>query len=47
MKTELVYPELSYQIVGILYGAHNELGRYNNEKQCADLLEQKLKEHIS
>lgn len=44
-ETKVIYPELSYEIVGILYAVHNEKGRYCNEKQCADLVEQKLKEH--
>lgn len=44
MKSELVYPELSYEITGILFDVHNELGRYCNEKQYADLIEKKLKE---
>ena len=41
----VIYPELSYELVGIFYAVHNELGRYCNEKQYADLVEQKLKEH--
>lgn len=36
---KIIYSELSYTIVGILYEAHNELGRYVNEKQCADYIE--------
>jgi hypothetical protein len=36
----LLYPELSYAIVGCLYKAHNALGRYKNEKQYGDFLEQ-------
>ena len=40
----LYYPELSYQITGILYEVHNTLGRYAREKQYCDLLELKLKE---
>jgi len=31
-KTELVYPELSYQIVGVLFEAFNKLGVGYNEK---------------
>lgn len=30
--TELIYPELSYKIVGILYKVHNELGSRCQEK---------------
>lgn len=40
---KIIYPELSYTIVGILYETHNELGRYVIEKQCADYIEQRLK----
>lgn len=44
MKQEIVYPELSYKVVGILYTVHNEHGRYKNEKQYADAVEKYLKE---
>jgi GxxExxY protein len=44
MKQEIIYKELSYEIIGILYEVHNELGRYCNEKQYGDLIEKKLKE---
>ena len=40
----LVFPELSYKLTGILFAAHNELGRYCNEKQYGDLLEKMFKE---
>ena len=30
---ELIYPELSYKINGILFSTHNELGQYAREKQ--------------
>jgi GxxExxY protein len=45
MKQELVYPELSYKITGLLFAVHNELGKYNNEKQYGDLIENKFKEN--
>ncbi|NIA18310.1 MAG: GxxExxY protein [Actinobacteria bacterium] len=45
MKQELIYAELSYEITGLLFEAHNELGRYCNEKQYGDLLEKKLKDN--
>ena len=44
MKQELIYKELSYEITGLLFEIHNELGRYCNEKQCGDLSEKKLKD---
>lgn len=39
----LIYPDLSYRINGILYKVHNELGRFLNEKQYCDLIEEFLK----
>ena len=45
MKNNLIYPELSYKITGVLFKVHNELGRYLNEKQYGDLLENKFKEN--
>ena len=42
--TKLLYPDLSFAVVGLCYGVHNEIGKFGREKQYADLLEQKLKE---
>ena len=41
---KLIFPELSYEINGILFTVHNTLGRYCNEKQYADALEKELKQ---
>jgi len=40
---KLVFPELSYKITGLLFAVHNQLGRYCNEKQYADAVEEHLK----
>ena len=48
MKQEIVYPELSYTLVGILFEAHNQLGRSKSERQYGDLVEKLLREaHIN
>ena len=39
---DLIHKELSFQIVGLLYTVHNELGRNCNEKQYGDKLEELL-----
>lgn len=43
-KNKLIYPELSYTIVGICFDVHNDLGRFAREKQYCDLLEDKLRD---
>ena len=40
---DLFYPRLSYKLNGILFSAHNELGRYSREKQYGDFIEKALK----
>ncbi|MFZ2190544.1 MAG: GxxExxY protein [Candidatus Magasanikiibacteriota bacterium] len=42
-ENKLIYKELSYEITGILFEVHNELGRFSREKQYCDVLEDKLK----
>ncbi|HCR52284.1 MAG: hypothetical protein A3F53_01390 [Candidatus Zambryskibacteria bacterium RIFCSPHIGHO2_12_FULL_48_10] len=41
--SKLLYPKLSYEIVGMCFEVHNELGQFAREKQYANLVEQKLK----
>lgn len=45
LNKKIIYPELSYEINGILFAAHNELGGFCNEQQCCDCIEELLKEH--
>lgn len=42
-SSKVLYAELSYTLVGILFEVHKELGVYGREKQYADAIEQKLK----
>ncbi len=39
----LIHEVLSYILRGIFYEVHNELGKFRNEKQYCDLIEEKLK----
>jgi GxxExxY protein len=41
--TNIIYPELSYKLTGIFFKVHNNLGRFRNEKQYQDAVEQELK----
>ena len=40
---KIFYPNLSYKINGILFKVSNQLGKYCNEKQYADAIEEYLK----
>ena len=44
MVGRLIYPKLSYLVIGICFEAHNELGRFAREKQYGDYIEKRLKE---
>lgn len=44
IETKIIYPDLSYFITGLLFQAHNKLGRYSNELQYADCIESLLKD---
>jgi len=41
---KILYKDLSFQIYGLLFKTHNELGRFRNEKQYGDKLEQLFKD---
>jgi GxxExxY protein len=40
MKKDIIYQDLSFILVGLLYQVHNELGRFCREKQYGDRLEE-------
>lgn len=42
-RQELIYPELSYQIMGILFEVHNKLGTKYQEKHYQRAIEIKLR----
>lgn len=44
VSEKVLYPELSYTLVGLLFSTHNELGPFARERQYNDLIENKLKE---
>jgi GxxExxY protein len=41
--TKLIYPEFSYKITGVLFDTHNNLGRFCNEQQYSDFIENEFK----
>ena len=44
MHNNIIYKDLSYEIIGMCIEIQKELGRYKNEKQYGDRFEQTLKE---
>ena len=44
MVKNLIYPELSYRITGVLFRVHSKLGRYCKERQYQDVVEKLLRE---
>jgi len=36
---KVIHPELSYEVVNVLFEAHNKLGRFCREKQYGDFIE--------
>lgn len=42
---KVLFPELSYKICGFCFQIHNKLGKYRNEKQYADALQNLLAEN--
>ncbi len=44
MEGKLICKEESYEITGILFEVHNELGRYCREKQYCDSVEDQFKQ---
>ncbi len=44
-RKNILFPELSYSIIGCCYKVHNKLGRYRSEKEYADALEEIFKEN--
>lgn len=44
IKDKVIFPKLSYEICGVLFKVHNNLGRYSQEKHYSILLEKFLKE---
>ncbi len=45
MLPKIIFPNLSYQVTGLCFQTHNELGHFAKEKQYADRLEQLFKDN--
>ena len=42
---DIIYPELSFKINGILFSVRKNLGQYKNEQQYCDAIEEELKKN--
>lgn len=42
---DIIYSELSFKVNGILFGVRKVLGRYKNEQQYCDAIEEELKKN--
>ena len=45
VSKKVLFPDLSYEIVGCLFDAHNKLGQFAREKQYGDYLENLFREN--
>lgn len=41
--SELIYPDISYKLNGVLFSVHNKLGQFRSEKEYGDLIESYFK----
>ncbi len=42
--TNIIHPKLSYEITGVMFKVHNEIGRFGREVQYGDMIETILME---
>lgn len=43
-KDKIIFPELSFKINGVLFAVRKEQGRFKNEKQYCDAIEEKFRQ---